>query len=239
MTQLTNTLRSFRPSWPAVLLFTALLAQAPHAAAVFVRIAPHEAQWEVATSFLGAWVYAVALEGATAYFVWRSKLRWAISFAAFSVAHNVAYYMPLAWEVDVFGAILPVRYIFSALLISASLPIAIAAFSHVQASAPESPAPIAPDAAKTPTETPATANTTTTTPVAPPRPATPRSEATSEATEPNKLTPTQRRAHIAEQELFDAAQVVAQFGVSLRTAQADIAQVRGMTTQRNGKAVHA
>lgn len=140
MTTLQNTLQAHRPSWPAVLLFTALLAQAPHAAAVFIRIAPHGAPWEVATSFVGAWVYAIALEGATAYFVWRNKLSWDIAFAVFSVAHNLAYYMPSAWTVDVFGATLEVRYIFSALLISASLPIAIAAFSHVQAkSATESP----------------------------------------------------------------------------------------------------
>ena len=155
MTRLIDALRDRRPSWPAVLLFTALLAQAPHAAAVFIRIAPHGAQWEVATSFVGAWVYAIALEGATAYFVWRSKLRWAIAFAVFSVAHNVAYYMPEAWTFDVYGATLTVRYVFSALLISASLPIAIAAFSHVQAqnesggATPEKPA-----------EPPATANGT-------------------------------------------------------------------------------
>lgn len=133
MTRILNALRTTRPSWPAVLLFTALLAQAPHAAAVFIRIAPHDAQWEVVTSFVGAWVYAIALEGATAYFVWRSKLRWAVAFAVFSVAHNVAYYMPAAWTFDVYGATLTLRYVFSAILISMSLPVAIAAFSHVQA----------------------------------------------------------------------------------------------------------
>lgn len=142
MTKFTDAIQHTRPSWPAVLLFTALLAQAPHAAAVFIRIAPHDAQWEIVTSFVGAWVYAVALEGATAYFVWRSKMRWAIIFALFSIAHNIAYYMPGAWSVTVYGATLEVRYIFSALLISASLPIAIAAFSHVQASgAPAQPTP--------------------------------------------------------------------------------------------------
>jgi hypothetical protein len=153
-------LRNLRPSWPAVLLFTALLAQAPHAAAVFIRIAPHDAQWEIVTSFIDAWVYAIALESATAYFVWRSKLRWAIAFALFSIAHNIAYYMPGAWTFDVFGATLTVRYVFSALLISMSLPIAIAAFSHVQAETPHSaatPQPIAlpPDAATAPLLPPA------------------------------------------------------------------------------------
>jgi len=130
---MTTKLRSIHLSWPAILLFTALLAQAPHAAAVFIRIAPHDAQWEIVTSFIGAWVYAIALEGATAYFVWRSKLRWAIAFAAFSIAHNIAYYLSPEWIVTVYGVPLTVRYVFSAILISMSLPIAIAAFSHVQA----------------------------------------------------------------------------------------------------------
>jgi len=118
---------------PAVLLFTALLAQAPHAAAVFMRIAPHDQPWEVYTSFVGAWVYAIALEGATAYFVWKNQRDWAIGFALFSVAHNVAYYMPATWTFYAWGTELTVRNTFSAVLISVSLPVAIAAFSHVQA----------------------------------------------------------------------------------------------------------
>lgn len=122
-----------RPSAAAVLLFTALLAQSPHAAAVFMRIAPHGADWEVWTSFVGAWVYAVALEGATAYFVWRSQKGWAFTFAIFSVAHNVAYYMPEAWTFTAWGAELVLRNVVGSVLISISLPIAIAAFSHVQA----------------------------------------------------------------------------------------------------------
>lgn len=157
MTQLGATIKNFisRLQWPAVLLFVALLAQAPHAAAVFIRIAPHGATWEVATSFVGAWVYAVALEGATAYFVWRNKLGWAIAFATFSVAHNVAYYMPEAWTFDLWGATLTVRYVFSAVLISLSLPIAIAAFSHVQADERHKQPTTTGETEKTPLETPA------------------------------------------------------------------------------------
>lgn len=124
--------RKYVPSAAAALLFTALLAQAPHAATVFIRIAPQDVQWEVWwLAILGGVVYAIALESATAYFVWRNKMRWAIAFSAFSIMHNVAYYMPGAWTFDVAGAQLSLRYIVSALLISASLPIAIAAFSHV------------------------------------------------------------------------------------------------------------
>jgi len=120
------------PSAAGALLFIALLAQAPHAATVFIRIAPQDVQWEVWwLAVLGGVVYAIALESATAYFVWRNKMTWAIWFALFSIMHNVAYYMPGAWTFNIAGAELSLRYIVSALLISASLPIAIAAFSHV------------------------------------------------------------------------------------------------------------
>ena len=241
-------LRNLRPSWPAVLLFTALLAQAPHAAAVFIRIAPHDAQWEIVTSFIGAWVYAIALEGATAYFVWRSKLRWAIAFALFSIAHNIAYYMPGAWTFDVFGATLTVRYVFSALLISMSLPIAIAAFSHVQAETPHS--------AETPEHTTTPADAATAPPVAlqgqleatEPEPANTEQPATATTAptaarktarrktqrKPEKLSATQRQAQIASSGITDPSSIVAQFGVSLRTAQNDIAAVRSAMLTQNG-----
>ena len=127
-----------RANWAAILLFSALLAQAPHAAWVFLRIAPHDdapgLSVAIALAVLGAVVYAIALEGATAYFVWHNAGRIAVAFAVFSFLHNVAYYMPVEWGVDAWGAWLTVRFILSMLLISASLPIAIAAFSHVQAS---------------------------------------------------------------------------------------------------------
>ena len=127
-----------RANWAAILLFSALLAQAPHAAWVFLRIAPHDDapgfSVAIALAILGAIVYAIALEGATAYFVWHNAGRIAVAFAVFSFLHNVAYYMPVEWGVNAWGAWLTVRFILSMLLISASLPIAIAAFSHVQAS---------------------------------------------------------------------------------------------------------
>ncbi len=248
-------LRSIRPSWPAILLFTALLAQAPHAAAVFIRIAPHEAQWEVYTSFVGAWVYAIALEGATAYFVWRNKLSWAIAFAVFSVAHNIAYYMPSAWTVDVWGATLTVSYIFSAILISMSLPIAIAAFSHVQSTSStmhqNTPAtPVAVSGVMTGhSEQPTTEAThaTNTATMAEPAPQTPIVVVAPRATPTRKTkvrktirrpSPAQRQAQIASSGLTDAGAIAATFGVSVRTAQLDLEQIRKMTTQTNG-ASHA
>ena len=238
--------RNFRPAWPAVLLFTALLAQAPHAAAVFIRIAPHDAQWEIYTSFVGAWVYAIALEGATAYFVWRSKLGWAVAFAVFSIAHNIAYYMPAAWTFDVFGATLTVRYVFSALLISMSLPIAIAAFSHVQAESRQEPlhaaelsvgklvalqphtAPPVPPAGQT--ESTDAAPELATPAVKPPAPA--RKPARRKTAKP---TQEQRRAQIASSGVTDPSAICAQFGVSLRTAQEDIKAVRSALTAQNGE----
>lgn len=117
---------------PAILLFLALAAQVPHAMTVFVRVAPHGAQWEIVLSVIGGAVYAVALEGATAFFVWRSHKKWAAGFAVFSVLHNVAYYMPPEWTIVVYGAMLLWRNILGSVLISVSLPLAIAAFSHVQ-----------------------------------------------------------------------------------------------------------
>ena len=256
---MTTKLRNLRLSWPAILLFTALLAQAPHAAAVFIRIAPHDAQWEVWTSFVGAWVYAIALEGATAYFVWRSKLRWAIAFAAFSIAHNVAYYMPGAWTVNVFGATLTISYIFSALLISMSLPIAIAAFSHVQAedrqkaprdtnthpTHPETPvalpsailghsehtAPEDTNHAVSPDPVSATAAQTQSAP----QPSAKRVRKAARVSKHGKKpTPAQRQAQIHGSGISDAATIAAQFGVSLRTAQNDIIAVRKATMQTNG-----
>jgi len=137
---MTARLRSLNITAPAALLFMALLAQAPHAAAVFVRVAPHGAPWEVYVSAVGALVYAVALEGATAFFVWRSRIKWAVAFAVFSVLHNVAYYLPEAWSFDAFGAVLLWRNVIGSVLISVSLPLAIAAFSHVQAQQRATPA---------------------------------------------------------------------------------------------------
>lgn len=163
-----------RANWAAILLFSALLAQAPHAAWVFLRIAPHDdapgLSVAIALAVLGAVVYAIALEGATAYFVWHNAGRIAVAFAVFSFLHNVAYYMPIEWGVNAWGAWLTVRFILSMLLISASLPIAIAAFSHVQANRAtanqpaiavqtQTPDPwhveIAPLAVQTPVQTPA------------------------------------------------------------------------------------
>jgi hypothetical protein len=254
---------------PAVLLLLALAAQVPHAMAVFVRVAPHGATWEVWLSIAGGLLYAIALEGATAFFVWQGHKRWAIAFAVFSVAHNVAYYMPAEWTVTVAGATLLLRNVVGSILISISLPLAIAAFSHVQAQGAETAyAPASSASAPTrrhawrfwrkpeyepavPTETPTAAPTLAVTGIATAntvsvargqssgqdRPENaPAKPGKTEAPEPARLSPEQRRAHIAEQGLTDPATIAAQYGVKIRTAQEDLRKVREATMHRNGVA---
>ena len=53
------------------------------------------------------------------------------------------------------------------------------------------------------------------------------------------MTRAQRLRHIEESGAVDPAQVAAQYGISLRTAQVDIKEVREAMTQVNGTAVHA
>lgn len=241
-------LRKYVPSAAAALLFTALLAQAPHAATVFIRIAPQDVHWEAwGLAILGGVVYAIALESATAYFVWRNKMRWAIAFAAFSIMHNVAYYMPGAWSFDIAGATLSLRYIVSALLISASLPIAIAAFSHVHV---ESMARNEKKPAETPTtniqpikpiQTPVALPVGTlghSSEVPPPQtqPTGGDSDASPAEQPQDKPTPEHRRALIAEWQLQSAQQVQDAFNVSKRTADGDLAWVRKNIMHTNGVA---
>jgi hypothetical protein len=108
-----------------MLLIGALLAQIPHAAEVFARIAPvYLDASDLFSTHLHSFAYAVALEGATYYFVTKGRRQWAYGFAVFSVLHNVAYYMP----VDGFFGV--TRYFFSATIVCIALPLAIAAFSE-------------------------------------------------------------------------------------------------------------
>jgi hypothetical protein len=242
--------RKYIPSAAAALLFTALLAQAPHAATVFIRIAPDDVHWEAwGLAILGGVVYAIALESATAYFVWRNKMRWAIAFAAFSIMHNVAYYMPGAWTFNIAGAELSLRYIVSALLISASLPIAIAAFSHVHVEtikSAETPQ-IAQERPQTPRSNDKAKNAPA--PVALPVGTTGHQDANKSISsapaetpeqpdqpQPDKLTKEQRRALIAEWQLQKAEQVMESFGVGKRTADGDLAWVRSNIMHTNGVA---
>jgi galactitol-specific phosphotransferase system IIB component len=174
-------------------------------------------------------VYAVALEGATAFFVWRSQLRWAIAFAVFSIAHNVAYYMPSAWTFDLFGATLVLRDVFGALLISISLPIAIAAFSHVQAQ--HKPATDGRDAAtETPLETPATPVESGNTPTIETSPSCGHGEATSTIVQPAaQPAETPKRGKVLVNGMT-AGEIAALLGTSDANVRA--LHARGTLTQR-------
>ena len=102
-----------------VLLLLALLAQTPHTASVFHRLAP-----ETSTQLLAwahAWTYAVALETATLVFVVRGQRPLAWGFALVSVAVNAAYY----WRPG-----MQPSQLLAAALVSVALPSAIAFYSH-------------------------------------------------------------------------------------------------------------
>lgn len=63
-------------------------------------------------------------------------------------------------------------------------------------------------------------------------------EADSAPAEPPKLTRAERQRRIKNERLADPAAIAAQFRVSLRTAQMDLADVREGMTQQNGKGAH-
>ena len=95
----------------------------------------------------------------------------------------------------------------------------------------ETPQEDAQDVDTTDAETPQTdATTTAQTALAQPR----KRKATKR--KPAKLTPEQRRAQVMESGITDAATIAAQFQVSMRTAQADIAATRQATLSTNGGA---
>lgn len=246
MQWLLGRVRNVRIVWAAVLLFAALLAQSPHAGLVFLRNADGERGLEYWLACLGAIVYACALEGATAYFVWQRKTKLAAAFAVFSILHNVAYYLPAAWAFSVWGADLAVRNVMGQVLISLSLPIAIAAFSHTahagrsetQNGAAQTGAHDAgksagagvPEQTQTAQDAEPAVDAYTQT----------QEDAQDAGTQDaaQRMTKAQRRLHIAESGIEDPAQVAAQYGVKLRTAQDDIKAVRSGVLATNGK-VHA
>lgn len=131
-------INTFLHSQAAVLLLLALalLAQTPHTASVFHRLAggTNDTLWQLSASWLHAAFYAVALEFATLLFVVRGNTRLSWTFAAVSVLANAAYYWRDA---------MPVSYMASALLISLALPACIAFYSHGVADAPTQDKPAA------------------------------------------------------------------------------------------------
>ena len=208
-------------------LVAALLAQLPHAADVFRLVVHGSGLWQVAHSYS----YAIALELAVLLFVVQRRNIESYLFAFVSICVNLAYYS--LHGVNLFSvAALP------AWLISIALPAAIARYSHLivdagiaQDDAAETPQEDAQDVDTTDAESPQTDATST----AQTATVTPRKR-TTKRRKPAKLTPEQRRAQIAESGIDNAAEVAAQFQVSMRTAQADIAATRQATLSTNGGA---
>ena len=118
------------------LLALALLAQTPHTASVFHRLAnpTSDTIWQLSAGWMHAAFYAVALEFATLLFVVRGNIRLSWTFAAVSVLANTAYY----WRDN-----MPASYMASALLISLALPFCIAFYSHGVAANDAPSAPVA------------------------------------------------------------------------------------------------
>jgi len=220
-----------------IVLCAALLAQLPHAADVF-RLIVAGTGWP---AVLHGYAYAIALELAVLLFVVQRRDAESYLFACVSILVNLSYYALHGIQLFTVAAL-------PAWLVSIALPAAIARYSHLlvdesptpqhtttpadAATAP--PVPVqgqldaaAPDAVAA--EPPATATVAS----APARKAAPHKR----SRKPAKPTQEQRRAQIASSGVTDVSAIVAQFGVSLRTAQADVAAVRSAVTTQNG--VHA
>lgn len=223
------------------LLTMALISQTPHTAVLFHRLSPQTDGVTNILAWLHAVAYAIALEFATLVFVVRGQRSLAWLFAVVSIGVNLLYYAIGEWSA---------LYVISALLVSVALPSSIAFYSHGIAqtahgdarkedanddadSAQELPqvdviAPeIAPQIAQDVTHGNAT----------PLRKSARKTTAKPARKHGDKLTPEQRQAQILSAGLTDASAVVAQFGVSMRTAQNDIAAVRAGMLQTNGHAV--
>jgi len=166
MTKISAFLHS--PAAVFVLLFLALMAQTPHTASVFQRLAADAGGewWQSAAGWMHAGFYAVALEFATLLFVVRGNRSLSWTFAVVSVAANVAYY----WRDG-----MTISYMASAALISLALPACIAFYSHDVAEESQ-PQPVAKVA-----DTPAPARQRRQAKVAAPEPAPDTAEAEIEA----------------------------------------------------------
>jgi hypothetical protein len=200
------------PAATLIVLCAALLAQLPHAADVF-RLIVGGMGWP---AVLHGYAYAVALELAVLLFVVQRRDAESYLFACVSILVNLSYYALHGIQLFSVPAL-------PAWLVSIALPAAIARYSHLLVDdATQAPAAIAQtdgaDVAQNGGENAA------------------RVDSANDA--PTKLDATQRRAQIAESGVTDVSAIVAQFGVSLRTAQADIAAVRSAMQVQNGGANH-
>jgi hypothetical protein len=209
---MTERINTFLRSEAALLtlLAMALISQTPHTAVLFHRLSPQVEGVANIAAWLHAVAYAVALEFATLVFVVRGQRSLAWLFAIVSVGVNLLYYAVGEWT--------PL-YVVSALLVSFALPSSIAFYSHGIAQIAHGGSE---DAAQVPAHDDV------------------QSAQVAQVEEPPtqiapKMSAAQRRMHIAESGIDDARLIAAQFGISLRSAQADLAAVRRATLATNGK----
>ena len=228
---MTERINAFLRSEAALLtlLAMALISQTPHTAVLFHRLSPVADGIANTATWLHAVAYAIALEFATLVFVVRGQRKLAWTFAAVSIGVNLLYYAV--------GAITPI-YIMSALMVSVALPSSIAFYSHSVAEHAGAKAPQVETADNDETaqdETPDIAQDDASLTYVP-APQIERKPARKPARKrkAQKLTPAQRQAQILESGMDDAATIAAQFNVSMRTAQADIAATRDAMTHLNG-----
>lgn len=228
---MTERINAFLRSEAALLtlLAMALISQTPHTAVLFHRLSPVADGPANLATWLHAVAYAIALEFATLVFVVRGQRKLAWLFAGVSIAVNLLYYA--------IGEITPI-YVLSALMVSVALPSSIAFYSHsVAEHAGANPAQNDDETAED--ETPQIAQDDASLTYVP-APQTERKPArkTARKRKPAKLTPEQRRAQILESGMDDAATIAAQYNISIRTAQADIAATRDAMLSANGVSEH-
>lgn len=235
MTPILKALRS--PGMMLVALVLALFAQGEHTAQVFASFShPVDGAQPLAYAFAGAVEVAVLL------FVMNGHKTISYIFAGATFATNLVYYA--IGGIDLLSvALLPV------LLLSALLPGVIVGYSHTIAAtgATGATAQAPAQAAQGRTwqwrfwqrKRAQSAQATSPAVAVAQEPAQSAQPASAEPAQSDaKPTRAQRLAQIREQEITDPAAIAAQFRVSLRTAQMDLADVREGVTQTNGKGAH-
>lgn len=216
------------------LLAMALISQTPHTAVLFHRLSPQTDGVANILAWLHAVAYAIALEFATLVFVVRGQRSLAWLFAIVSIGVNLLYYAIGDWTF---------LYVTSALLVSVALPSSIAFYSHgiaqiAHMTGAENDATSATesaviDATAAQNDVRVTAQNDAQLALVSAQSARKRQRSAARKSA-QKMSVEQRRLHIAETGYTDASAIAAQFGVSLRTAQADLAAVRRATVHRNG-----
>ncbi len=227
---MTERINAFLRSEAALLtlLAMALISQTPHTAVLFHRLSPVADGPANLATWLHAVAYAIALEFATLVFVVRGQRKLAWLFAGVSIAVNLLYYA--------IGDITPI-YVLSALMVSVALPSSIAFYSHSVAEHAGANS-VQNDDETAQDETPQIAQDDAPLTYVPAPQERKPTRKTARKRKPAKLTPEQRRAQIVESGMDDAAEIAAQYNISIRTAQADIAATRDAMLSANGVGEH-